>query len=118
MIFRVGGNQDRRVSPAAASAGAGGRGHAGEARAGAASQPSRELVAVSPRPARAEPQFRRAGSGAQVSAGFVTQLIASQMHLETARARRRAAPATACAAYAQSAARPAAMRAMRRLGQL
>ncbi len=50
---------------------------------------------------------RQGGSG-RAGAQFLTQLIATGLNLEVTRARRRAAPAVALAAYAASDQRPAA----------
>ncbi|MEZ5878439.1 MAG: hypothetical protein R3D43_12260 [Tepidamorphaceae bacterium] len=79
---------------------------------------SRALVPVTgPRP-KSDSHPKTVLNPARGSAAFLTQLIASEIGVESMRARRRAAPDFAASAYAASAARPQVYRPQRRLGSL
>ena len=86
--------------------------------AAGAAEPSRALVPVGASTAKTHAGPKAVLSPIRGSAAFVTQLIASEIGVESMRARRRAAPDFAAAAYAASAERPLAYRPQRTLGSL
>ena len=92
--------------------------HAQDASTAGGRQASRALVPVGSSASRSEYAPKPVLATNRGSAAFLTQLIASEIGVETMRARRRAAPDIATAAYAASAARPQTYRPQRTLGSL